>query len=345
MRNIQQIFISNTPEARKRIEGRLNGSTVKENGVTYRIEEASLVWKGDKIGWYFQAKQSRISIVEPVTAITFTDDEVDEIIGEVSTNTEPTKEGEGEEESSGFETAADIATDFIPFVGSGKDLYRGIRDGDPLQIAIGTGGLLLDVFTFGGGSLVKGGIKTAVKQGAKQMAKEGAEQAGKELLEKGIKEGVEQVAKHADEAGDLAKHADDLPVGRGKPPNNTPPPGGGRPGGGRPNAGSILQEASESAFKAADDIGEWIPKNKHLLTGGSKSKAKFLTDDLDEVRGLVQEALRSSDARFLPNPNIPGTFRVVTDLGRSVGRNGRQGLRVIVGFDGKVINAFPVHIH
>lgn len=112
----------------------------------------------------------------------------------------------------------------------------------------------------------------------------------------------------------------------------------------RKGGGSILREASEAAFRAADDVASWVPKNKHLLGGGSQSKARFATDSLDEVRGIVQEALRSPNAQFLPNPNVPGTFRVVTDLGRSIGAKGQTAVRAIVGHDGKVINAFPVHL-
>lgn len=46
---------------------------------------------------------------------------------------------------------------------------------------------------------------------------------------------------------------------------------------------------------------------------------------------------------FLPNGNLAGTFRVVVDLGQKIGVKGQQRLRIIVGQDGKVINAFPVH--
>ena len=49
--------------------------------------------------------------------------------------------------------------DFIPFAGSGRDVYRGIRDGNLIMFAVGVGGVALDVFTFGSGSIVKGAIK------------------------------------------------------------------------------------------------------------------------------------------------------------------------------------------
>ncbi len=105
---------------------------------------------------------------------------------------------------------------------------------------------------------------------------------------------------------------------------------------------SALDDASSAAFKAADDIAGWYPKNKHLLSGAG-SKARFATDNADEVRALVQEGLRSPNATFAPNPNLEGTFRVITDMGKAIGIKGQQFLRTIVGLDGKVINSFPVN--
>lgn len=107
-------------------------------------------------------------------------------------------------------------------------------------------------------------------------------------------------------------------------------------------AGGALADASSAAFQAADDIAGWYPKVKHLLSGAG-SKARFATDSADEVRALVQEGLRSPNAVFAPNPNLEGTFRVITDMGRAIGIKGQQFLRTIVGADGKVINSFPVN--
>lgn len=106
---------------------------------------------------------------------------------------------------------------------------------------------------------------------------------------------------------------------------------------------SLLSEASESAFNAANNISTWIPKNKHILGGGSQSKARFNTNNTDEIRDIVESVLRSPNARFLPNPNLPGTFRVVGSLEREIGVKGQKNIRIIVGSDGKVINAFPVN--
>ena len=64
---------------------------------------------------------------------------------------------------------------------------------------------------------------------------------------------------------------------------------------------------------------------------------------MDEIQGVVQDILRSPNTIFLPNPSLPGSFRVVGNAGRTIGVSGQQNVRIIVGSDGKVINAFPVH--
>lgn len=87
--------------------------------------------------------------------------------------------------------ALDIGSDLMPVVGSGKDIYKGVRDGNLLQLGIGVGGLVLDVATLGAGSLLKGGLKVGIKGLAEVGAKEFAEQAAKEFVEQAAKEGVQ----------------------------------------------------------------------------------------------------------------------------------------------------------
>ena len=53
--------------------------------------------------------------------------------------------------------------DFVPFVGSGRDIYRGIRNGDMVTLGIGVVGMGLDIATVGSGSIAKGAIKGAGK--------------------------------------------------------------------------------------------------------------------------------------------------------------------------------------
>tara|TARA_R110002124_G_scaffold287024_2_gene469952 strand:- start:1589 stop:2566 length:978 start_codon:yes stop_codon:yes gene_type:complete len=68
----------------------------------------------------------------------------------------------------------DTALDFVPIAGGAKDIYQGIRDGDGWQVALGAGSIVLDIFTLGSASLVKGAVKTGIKQGVKAYAKKTA---------------------------------------------------------------------------------------------------------------------------------------------------------------------------
>nr|WP_181427679.1 filamentous hemagglutinin N-terminal domain-containing protein [Pseudomonas soli] len=111
----------------------------------------------------------------------------------------------------------------------------------------------------------------------------------------------------------------------------------------KPNSNVDLKRASGAAYAAADNIDLFTPKDKHVLGGGSQSKARFNTSDVQEIRDMISNGLRSNSAAFYDNPAHPGTFRVVIDAGRPVGVKGQTMVRVIVGADGKVMNAFPVH--
>ena len=81
--------------------------------------------------------------------------------------------------------------DFIPFVGSSRDIYRGIRDGDWVTLGIGIGGLALDIGTLGAGSIATGISKTAIKQSIKVIA----EASSKQLIKIGTEGAVKQVIK------------------------------------------------------------------------------------------------------------------------------------------------------
>jgi RHS repeat-associated protein len=73
-----------------------------------------------------------------------------------------------------LEGAADVITDFVPVVGSLKDIYNGYNEGNPWLMAFGVGFLIVDVATFGSGSIIKGAVKQGIKQGTKQAAKNSA---------------------------------------------------------------------------------------------------------------------------------------------------------------------------
>lgn len=62
---------------------------------------------------------------------------------------------------------------------------------------------------------------------------------------------------------------------------------------------------------------------------------------VDDVNNIVKEGLRSSNAQFLPN-NQPNSYKVITDLGRSIGTKGETKIQVIVGADGKIWTSYPI---
>ncbi len=89
---------------------------------------------------------------------------------------------QAETKPSTAEKVADVVTDCLPFVGGGKDIYNGIRDGDGWQIALGVGSIALDFFTAGGASVAKGVVKNVAKEGIEMLAKEGVETATKGIV-------------------------------------------------------------------------------------------------------------------------------------------------------------------
>jgi hypothetical protein len=78
---------------------------------------------------------------------------------------------------------------------------------------------------------------------------------------------------------------------------------------------------------------------KHL-PGAGGTHAKFAAGV--DIQAVVAQALRAEGAFFKANPSIPGTFRVVADLGMVIGSKGETAIRVIVKYPGRVITAFPV---
>lgn len=85
----------------------------------------------------------------------------------------------------------ETGTSFIPFVGSGKDLYHGVINRDYLLAALGLGGLIIDFWTMGSGSILKGGVKSVIRYG------------GKELTELAIENGAKTATRSLDELSSL----------------------------------------------------------------------------------------------------------------------------------------------
>lgn len=102
------------------------------------------------------------------------DGELDEVVIGPSTPSTPATPSSSSEGMAG--KIIDIGTDFIPIVGPLKDIYKGARDGNGLQLAMGVGFLVFDVATLGSASVVSGGVKTL----GKGLIEQGSEMAMKE---------------------------------------------------------------------------------------------------------------------------------------------------------------------
>src|SRR5262249_15521442 len=80
---------TNTPQSKARLEEALTNRIVSENGILYRIDRPLVEWRGDKIGWYFNAKQSGITRLGPEEGAGTT---AESKTGGPSTNETPSKD-------------------------------------------------------------------------------------------------------------------------------------------------------------------------------------------------------------------------------------------------------------
>ncbi|MBX4134248.1 hypothetical protein JMI89_11485 [Frischella sp. Ac48] len=109
------------------------------------------------------------------------------------------------------------------------------------------------------------------------------------------------------------------------------------------NNWGALDNASKIAFDAAkNNVTTWTPKDKHMVGTTANRSAQFNTNNVSDIQNLVKEALNSPNAKFLPN-NVDGSFRVVVDMNKPIGTKGQTSIRIIIGNDGKIWNAFPVN--
>lgn len=85
--------------------------------------------------------------------------------------------------------------------------------------------------------------------------------------------------------------------------------------------------------------------NMHGMGGKSGSAGgnyrEFATDSVDDVNNMVKEGFKYSNAQFLPN-NQPNSYKVIMDLGKSIGTKGETKIQVIVGADGKIWTSYPI---
>ena len=87
--------------------------------------------------------------------------------------------------------------DFVPVVGSGRDVYQGFRDGNGLLVASGIVFLGVDIFTMGSGSLAKGVIKNGVKYLLRSSAKNATKSAAGATVKNTNKSAAKNVLKGA----------------------------------------------------------------------------------------------------------------------------------------------------
>ncbi len=103
---------------------------------------------------------------------------------------------------------------------------------------------------------------------------------------------------------------------------------------------SALVDASTAAFRAVNDATSIFVKNKHLNIG-SGNFAKFNTTDITTVQNWVQKAIRSSNSQFILNPQIPDSFKVISDVGLKIGTRGETKIMAIIK-NNKVVNTYPI---
>ncbi len=101
---------------------------------------------------------------------------------------------------------------------------------------------------------------------------------------------------------------------------------------------SALENASATAFEAADNASNFVVSAKHF-PGAAGGYAKFASGV--DIQQAIRQALTSPDAAFLPN-NKPNSFVVVTDLGKQIGTAGETAVKVVVGNNGQIWTAYPV---
>ena len=195
----------------------------------------------------------------------------------------------------------DTVTDFIPFVSGGKDIYQGIRDGNGWQVALGAGSIVLDVFTFGGSSLVKGAVKTGVKQGIKAYTKNAASNTlnGVANQYSGI------VARSA--AKSSAKLLNAAPASLTQKGLNH----------------ILARHAYSSTAKGAGKFAQ----------GTSARQLKSLINTAT-TKGTFRP-------NTFGRPGTIAEFNFGRTIGTNIGGNAASNLRVVIGPNGSVITAFP----
>ncbi|WP_409494274.1 polymorphic toxin-type HINT domain-containing protein [Amycolatopsis sp. cmx-11-12] len=102
----------------------------------------------------------------------------------------------------------------------------------------------------------------------------------------------------------------------------------------------LVERAAEIAEAAAKEPQKIFIKDKHLIND-TRNFVKFNVGTVDEARALVVEGLNKSGIVFRKQKD--DRFLAFADMGREIGENGRSIIKMVVGKDGNVITAYPVH--
>jgi hypothetical protein len=105
-----------------------------------------------------------------------------------------------------------------------------------------------------------------------------------------------------------------------------------------PGDSSKPKEVAHAMSEAVNQASEFVVPQKHLPEAGGRW-AKFVEGT--NPNDLVREALNGGTAKITTN-TVADSYKVVADLGRTIGTKGETSIRVIIGKDGKIWTAFPV---
>ncbi len=91
---------------------------------------------------------------------------------------------------------------------------------------------------------------------------------------------------------------------------------------------------------ARSKVWDWTPWGGHKL-GAAGDYAKFLTNVDDGIRALVDAGLHAKQLKYYVQE--AGRIALFVDMGTKVGTTGRTSLRIVVGMDGRIMNAYPAN--
>ena len=157
---------------------------------------------------------------------------------------------------------------------------------------------------------------------------------------KAVTTAAKAAIKYGKYADDIATKADDAAEALLKTSDDVNLPGG---NGASQAGGSILRQGQRGRLQGRSRCWRLGPEEQAFAQRGFSIKGPIydgrLRGDSWFSPGGIAFPQRQLRPKSEPTQHIPGGYR----HGEGIGRNGRQFLKVVVGMDGKVINAFPAH--